>query len=275
MTLLQITVCTPMLVTIDIPPLPVAYEQALKLVRYPDPNVDELARVIDADPALTGAVLRAANSATSAPVNRISTARLAVARLGVEETRRMVIAATLGQAFRGLRDARIDEAEMWRHLIATAIIADMLAWGEVQQSEAFTAGLLHDIGRLAMATSDLRGYREVVRLARAGLDVSEAEHRVFGHNHLAWAQAVAWNWDFPEDLTTAITDHHTGQNSRLAWVVAEARRMAYSMGIGNGITFPPDPGDSAEMLPELLALGGVDFVEGRIGWFQGALRRAA
>lgn len=264
-----------MMITIDIPPLPVAYEQALKLIRYPDPTIEELARVIDADPALTGAVLRAANSAISAPVNRVSTARLAVARLGAEETRRMVVAATLGQAFRGLRAAGIDESEMWRHLIATAIVSDMLAWGEVQQSEAFTAGLLHDIGRLAMASQDPRRFREVVSLAQAGLDVSEAEHRMFGHNHLAWAQAVAWNWDFPAELTAAIIDHHTGQASNLAWVVAEARRVAYSMGIGNGIEPPPDPGDGAEMLPQLLAMGGVDFVESRIGWFQGALRRAA
>jgi putative nucleotidyltransferase with HDIG domain len=264
-----------MTVAIDIPALPVGYERALMLLRYPDPTVEELSRVIDSDPALTSAVLRAANSVISAPVNRVSTARLAVARLGVQESRRMVIATTLGKAFPGVRGSGIDEREMWRHLIASGVIADMLAWGEVHHSQAFTAGLLHDIGRLAMASSDPQRYARVVELVGCDAAVLEAEEEVFGHSHLEWGEAVAWNWDFPAELTAAITDHHEGNRSRLGWLVADARRIAYSMGIGNGVNPPPDPGEGADMVPDLLALGGIDFVEGRIGWFQGALGRAA
>ena len=113
--------------TIEIPPLPVAQIRAMSLVSNPEPSFDDLASVVEADPALTAVLLRNANSAASAPVDRVHTARTAMVRLGTRETRRIVMSVALAESFGSLRRSQLDEAELWRHLIATSILADATA----------------------------------------------------------------------------------------------------------------------------------------------------
>ncbi|MSQ30923.1 MAG: HDOD domain-containing protein [Dehalococcoidia bacterium] len=136
---------------IRIPPLPVAHMRAMQLVGEANPSPQELRQIVDADPALTAALLRAANSAASAPIGPVRTAQVAIMRVGTTESRRIIMSVALSSSFGDLRRSQIDEHEIWRHLIATGFLADATAWGEVEHTEAFTAGLLHDIGRLAMA----------------------------------------------------------------------------------------------------------------------------
>ena len=87
---------------IEIPPLPVAQVRALSLVANLEPSYDELRKVVDADPAITAALLRAANSAISAPVDRVRTAHVAMVRVGVRETRRIIMGVALSSSFQNL-----------------------------------------------------------------------------------------------------------------------------------------------------------------------------
>ena len=160
--------------SVEIPTLPIARVRALALVANVNPSYDDLAEVVDADPALTIALLRAANSAASAPVDRVRTAHIAMVRVGMKEARRIIMGVALSTSFQRLHCSGIDEDEMWRHLIATAVLADAIAWGEVLHSEAFTAGLLHDVGRLALAAADPARYSQVVKLAQRGVPAGEA-----------------------------------------------------------------------------------------------------
>ena len=172
-----------MAAAIEIPSLPVAQVRAMALVSNPTPSFDELSEVVDADPALTAALLRAANSAISAPVERVRTSRIAMVRIGAAESRRIVMSVALSNSFGSIAQSQIDEAELWRHLIATGVLADATAWGQVRHSEAFTAGLLHDLGRLAMAAQDPLRYAHVVELVHREVPAMEAERVVFGMNH--------------------------------------------------------------------------------------------
>ena len=219
----------------EVPALPIAYVRALQLMRQPDADADELARVANDDPAFTAALIRLANSAESSPLSRVRTARGAIVRLGVPEARRTIIGVTLTQAFRGASGSHIDERELWQHLVAVGVLADRLAWGEVHYGDAFTAGLVHDIGRLAMAAEDPRSYGQVVLLARGGTETARAEHRFFGLTHVEWGTALARKWGFPDDVVEAIADHHDGSSGGLAWVVARAREQAWTFGIGDGV----------------------------------------
>jgi len=81
--------------SIEIPTLPVARVRALALVANVNPSYDDLVGVIDADPALTIALLRAANSAASAPVDRVKTAHVAMVRVGMKEARRIIMGVAL------------------------------------------------------------------------------------------------------------------------------------------------------------------------------------
>ena len=109
---------------IRIPSLPVAHMRAMSLIGNPEPSQQDLRQIVDADPALTASLLRAANSAASAPVEPVRTAHVAIVRVGTKESRRIIMSVALSSSFGDLRRSGIDEYEIWRHLIATGVLAD-------------------------------------------------------------------------------------------------------------------------------------------------------
>ena len=262
--------------TLDLAPLPGTQARALALVGQADVTFRELGGVIEADPALTAAVLRAANSAASAPIGRIEIASQALVRIGLEHTKRIVAGAIVSGNMTNLRRAGIDTTELWRHLIGCALIADTTAWGEVRRSASFTAGLMHDVGRLAMANAIPDQYAEAVALIRGGIDAVEAEQTVFGIDHLLVGREVAEVWDLPANMAEAIGDHHHGALSALSWVVWNSRRITWSLGIGDGVESAPevtfDPAsEDAEIVTQL---GGVEALQRQIAWYTGAITGA-
>lgn len=263
--------------SIKIPSLPVARVRALSLVANLEPSYADLGGVVASDPALTAAVLRAANSAISSPLARVRTAHLAMVRMGIAETRRIIMGIALSTSFHDLRRSGIDQNEIWRHLIATAVLADAIAWGEVKQTEAFTAGLLHDLGRLAMAAGDPAKYSRVVELAQAGTPAGDAERAIFGMDHADWGEEIGRAWGFPDEIVEAIADHHIAAQRGISWVVTRAREVAGGLGIGDGLVglVLPDPESEAAMLPVIDDLGGAEAVLQRVGWYQGAMAAAA
>ncbi len=158
---------------------------------------------IDADPALTAGVLRAANSAASSPLTRIGDTRDAVVRIGLRQTRQIVAASALQEAF-PLRDSEIEVEELWRHLVTTAMFAQEWERLPVQCHDAFTAGLLHDVGRMAMAAQAPRAYAQVVAFARGGTDAREAELAVFQIDHVTVGEQIAAAWSLPEDVAEGV-----------------------------------------------------------------------
>lgn len=258
---------------LDLPPLPGTQTRALQMVSEADISFRDLAPVVEADPALTAAVLRAANSAMSAPVRRIEAAEQALIRIGLEHTRRIVIGAVVSGNTSGLSRSGLDVNELWRHLIACALIADTTAWGEVRRTASFTAGLLHDVGRLAMAHTLPSQYTQVVAKVAEGMDPVEAEKKVFGVDHTHAGLGVARTWNIPDDIAEAIGDHHSGAHGALSWVTWNARRISWSLGIGDGLRVP----ESIEFDPEsedgqiVAALGGPEKLLKQVGWYTGVI----
>jgi HD-like signal output (HDOD) protein len=263
---------------LDLLPLPAAHARALKLLSDPDAEIGALARVIEVDPALTAAMLRAANSAASAPVKRIDTAHEAVIRIGLELTRRLLVGAVASNAFRDLHEAEIDAAETWRHVVATALLAQAAIWHEGDAdggavAEAFTAGILHDIGRLSMATQAPGRYSLVASRVRSGVGVLEAETEIFGFDHASWGGRVSEVWQVPEAITDAILHHHDGGGGKLARAIFVAREVARSLGIGDGLLAPQDPTFPEQPADEELVaeLGGTVGFFDVIDWYRTAL----
>ena len=206
-----------------------------------DASIAELAAVLESDPALTAAVLRAANSAALAPLSPISTANNAIVRVGLLTTRRIVAGAALGKSFESLERSGIDTDELWRCVVACALLADATAWTDGPRTQAFTAGLLHPIGRLAMGAQDPERYRQVMELVSDGVEPTAAERQVFGFDYVGWGVQVAAEWDFPPQVIEAIAGQITGEGSPLSWVVWNARRIVRSLGIGDGVSPPIEP----------------------------------
>ncbi len=256
----------------DLPSLPIAHQRAMALLSNPNAEMAEIGSIVEADPGLTASLLRASNSAAFAPLKRIGTAQQAIVRIGTEMTRRIVATAALSDSFGAVRKAGVDANELWRFAVATGLLADASAWADGPRTEAFTAGLLHPIGRLAMAASEPDRYRTVVELVGKGVDALQAEAHVFGQDSVEWGGQVATAWDFPPQIVRAITECQVDGASGLAWVVWNAKRIAWSLGYGNGlerpdeVTFDPKSEDASI----LASLDGPEGLETQIKWYSGS-----
>lgn len=259
--------------TLRLPTLPATHQRALAMLSNHNASIAELAAVMESDPALTAAVLRAANSAAHAPLSPITTANDAIVRVGLLLTRRIVAGAALGKSFESLGRSGIDTDELWRYVVACALLADATAWTDGPRTEAFTAGLLHPIGRLAMGAQEPERYRHVMELVRDGVEPTEAERRVFGFDYVKWGVQVATEWDFPPQVVDAIAGQVTGEGSPLSWVVWNARRIARSLGIGDGVTpaIKPTFANDTDDADIVNSIGGPDGLKSRIEWYRGAI----
>ncbi|MFN8638405.1 MAG: HDOD domain-containing protein [Dehalococcoidia bacterium] len=220
-------------------------------------------------------MLRAANSAASAVNTPIVRVGDALVRIGFRNARSLVIAALLRSQGDALDGSGLDLAAFWDHLLATGLIAVAASPPGDGRSAAFTAGMLHDVGRLAMAAIAPGEYARVVHLARTGVPTLEAEREVFGTDHLETGLVAAGSWSLPPDLTTAITSHHGGCEEPVAAAVATARRIAGLLGYGDGVRPSNDPGLLEEAYSDdariLSSLGGPEALARRVAWFRTAL----
>ncbi len=261
--------------TLELPTLPVPRARALALLTDDNSKMNEIALVIEGDPGLTASVLRAANSAISAPRSRVRSASQAIVRIGLGATRRIVAGAVVGNAFEHLQRAAIDVDALWRHLIATALIADAAARTGQGSTDAFTSGLLHDLGRLAMAGQDPNRYARIVQLGRRGVPIAQAEYLMFGADHSTLGVRLGEAWRLPEEIIEAIGDHHRPDSgSALATAVYRARSIAWGLGMGDGVLPAPEPSLKPDSPDGAIVkeLRGAKALMSRIEWYQDAIR---
>jgi putative nucleotidyltransferase with HDIG domain len=242
------------------------------LLWNPDADADDFAAVVEADPALTSAVLRAANSAASAPRAPLTNIHQAIVRVGLEAARHIVSTAVMRTQFSRFDESGLDGDDMWRHLLATAILSETMTGPGLPGQIAFGAALLHDIGRLAMAAQSAARYEQVVHAVRRGADAREAERRVFGTDHAAWGARICDAWHLPEEFADVAGGHHDVDADGLAGTVVQAREIAWRLGFGDGLA--PAPADPFEGTDEEIAIvervGGVAGLIAQLRWYRDA-----
>ncbi len=138
-----------------VPSMPSVVMELRKYLNDPDVSFDKLARVIEHDPGLTANVLQLANSAYFGWTRTIKTVKQAITRLGTNRVFQMVLCMSVAPLVRKpIKGYDCDSEGLWQHSIATAICAEQV----VAQldlpglEEAFTAGLLHDMGKVVLGT---------------------------------------------------------------------------------------------------------------------------
>lgn len=261
-----------MQIALDLPVLPAAHARVLSILGQQVASIGEIVVVVESDPALTASVLRTANSAASAPLSRIATTNSAIIRIGLSMTRRVLTGSVLKETFRGLERSGITVDEMWRHLLVTALLTEGSSTDNAERTAGFTAGLLHDVGRLAMASSQPELYQRVVERVRRGEETMYAERSVFGVDHVEWGIEVGGAWEFPDEVLEAIGGHHEG-GAGLAGRTRLAIETSRRLGIGDGIETPEGvalEGDDQQALVE--AVGGSTELLKRVEWYRGALQ---
>lgn len=208
-----------------------------------DANVDELAALVGLDPVLASATLRMANSVFFAPGRPVETVGEAVMRLGVRELYRLA-AFSLAARWMAIEvdGYRWEPGDFFRASLIKALAAEALAQatGGVDASLAYTCGLVHEIGKLAIAYSCAPDFAAVrARREERGGTWIEAETAVLGFNHATVSARLLREWGFPA-ACVAVAEHNPPDAELpvefrpLAAHVHAAHHLAAAFGAGQG-----------------------------------------
>ena len=218
----------------DLPSLPAVVIELLGNLDQEDTSTKRLGEKIAQDQALAAKTLRLANSSFYGMQCKVTTVPQAIAILGFNSVRTLVTAAAVVGKFSGSAECNFDFQIFWRQSIATALCAKALARHKnVNQDQAFMAGLLHDIGRLVLVTHSPTLYAEVAAHRTAqDCSVFEAERAILGIDHTMVGRALAEYWKFPLPMQKAIENHHrseTQEKGSLASLIFMADTIAYAL----------------------------------------------
>ena len=222
--------------------LPEIALEVMRVAENPQATGEDLNRVLSTDPTLVARVLRIVNSAYYGVRREVTSIGTAIALLGFGAVKSIAIAASLTRMFRGgAVGASFEARELWRHSIAVAVGGRLLASriAEVDPSEAFLAGLMHDIGIIVELQACREGLVAVIGAVSADplLSFRAAEEQHIGANHEAFGEALSLAWRFPVELQRVTGYHHRPMQlppheRHLSAVVHVADHLAASTGLG-------------------------------------------
>jgi putative nucleotidyltransferase with HDIG domain len=232
----------------DLPTLPSIVLDLISSFGREDIDVSTLAAKMSRDQALAAKILRLANSSFYGLAAKVKTVEQAIVVLGFDSARALAVASSIIETFGASKCQQIDVASIWRHSIAAALCAKCLArHASLDQDYAFIAGLLHDIGRLVLASSFPDQYAQVDEYGkRHDISLGEAELRVLGVDHQQTGQLLAEAWKFPPLIQRAIGEHHAPASAdlgNLPGLVHVANAMVHALDLG---------GDERNAVPPLL-----------------------
>jgi len=217
-----------------IPSLPMVIMELLASINQEDTNVDDLGDKIAQDQALTAKTLRLANSSFYGMAHQITTTHQAISILGFRTIRCLATTSGIIAAIPAGTHASFDPMAFWRHGIAAAVCARELATNiDCEAENAYTAALLHDIGRLVLATQFPVHFSAVLAYqTEQGRSLMEAEREILGLDHAAVGHALTRHWNFPSALQDAIALHHTprlADEDALTTIVRAANLLAHGL----------------------------------------------
>lgn len=214
----------------ELPPLPLVVRELMNVMRKPQSSADDITRVLSADQALAGKILRLVNSSFYGMPGRVSTISQAVVILGHAALRNLATSLSIVDAFGSELPAERRQI-FWQHALATASGAEVLAreLGLPEPEEAFVAGLLHDIGHLILAVALPREYEAATAAGIIG--DPERERAMIGMDHCRAGRLILQHWKLPNPLIECVRLHHgegacLNATSPLLTVVALADRLA-------------------------------------------------
>lgn len=225
-----------------LPRLPLTSMRLMQLLSNPDTSVRDVVEVIRFDPAVTAELLKICNSASLGLMHKIESVTDAARLLGTNRIFQLVMAAhtrtLLGNSQNGYG---IPTGALWKHSVAVALTSERLArnLARDQVGQAFTAGLLHDIGKIVLNTAVASDYAKIVALVKqGGVSFCEAEKSVLGFTHAEIGARVGERWDLPERIVRAIRYHHEPEfcepHDLIVDLIHIADVVCLQVGIGGG-----------------------------------------
>lgn len=195
----------------DLPTLPTIATRIFEVTNDPEATVDDLKEIISTDQVVAGRILRAVNSAYYGFPRQIDTLSKAIVILGFNNVRSLALSVSIMEVFSKKSASGLNFGELWKHAVGAAFCARSLARKYIPRDieKIFIAGLLHDIGIVAMGQSFPEEYAKILDSVKAsGKMLYALEDEAFGFNHANVGQFMADKWLLPGTLSSAIGVHH-------------------------------------------------------------------
>lgn len=247
----------------NLPTPPIVFQQIQKVINDPSVSAGQIASILSEDPAMSAKVLKLTNSAFYGLSREIESVKQAVLIVGIEAVKNLVLSASVLEMFKGNIDQDYQNS-FWRHSLATAFCSRMLVKNlksqrMVESDPAFSAGLLHDVGKMILSCFLPKEYAEFRKMRvddKIHTDY-ELELQLFGYTHAQIGGCLAAQWKLPSKLAEAIVQHHTPEQ------VGDSNPLPYFVNMANylsKITFfhRDDRYLAGQLSPEVMSFLGVE-----------------
>lgn len=238
----------------DLPPMPKVLMKARQVLSDPNSSFKDISKIIETDQAIAAKVLKVANSAyygLSGMVSSIHQASVVLGYQTLEQVITMVSSTSLlGKQLRGYG---LSAGVLWKHSLASAMASKLIAKKRAPtvESDAFSVGLIHDAGKLALDAYVAQKRPEIDRFLREkSPSFLEAERQILGFDHTEMAFELCQKWKLPESHAAAMRYHHTPEQAngnQLAHIVHIANYLAEQAGYSGGPGFENQPLNTASL----------------------------
>jgi len=226
----------------QIPPFPKVAQKVLQLIADPDVSTRDLAEVIKYDPTVTANVLKICNSAYFGLQRKISSLDEGLIFIGHDILKDIIITSSSTDFYKGNTGEgyQLEEGDLWKHSVAAGIMGKLLVRyvKGVEPGAAYTAALLHDIGKLILSRFVADDFNKIIlKVTQENCSFVEAEKESLGITHAELGGLILKQWEFSGDLIRAVAGHHDPDalsKEPLTALVCLSNVLVISLGIGVG-----------------------------------------
>jgi putative nucleotidyltransferase with HDIG domain len=216
----------------NLPPAPALLPKLLPALEDVNANFDDIVDMIELDQTLTAKLLQICNSAFFSPPRPVTDVREAVSQAGYEAVYLLAAMISGSACFVAPEVPGVNSKLLWKHSVAAAYAAKFVAESALMESELlFTAGLLHDIGRIVFARAHGASYGLLlIRATLASSPASPAEITAYGCSHAEIGAQLLERWKLPAELVAGVRFHHEP-----ATAPKDMQRIAACVCVGNAL----------------------------------------
>lgn len=207
------------------------------LLRDVNASAQKITQAINYEPALVARILRLANSSLFSLERDLTSVQQAIAAIGSKSVNEIVLMELASDTFSREIKKSFHARKIWEHSIVVALLAQELSitLGLRGTEEAFTCGLLHDIGKIILLINDFENYPSVLEAEEEGKLLS-MENQSYGFNHAEVGSLVVKRWELPQEICSTILYHHNPSQSQqlllISHIIDVADTIANTIGYG-------------------------------------------
>ncbi len=233
----------------DLEPMPEVIQKAREVMSKSNATFKEIGKVLETDQAIVAKVLKIANSAYYGLSGRVASIHQALVVLGHQTLEQVINTAWASKMLaKTMKGYGFEAGTLWNHSLAVAMGAKIISAKRhpTLENDAFTAGLLHDVGKLILDEYIQKNKSAYTDLKRNGTSSRKAEETLFGFDHSDIAALICEEWNLPVIQAQAIKFHHTPErvpDNKLVYVLYLSNSLARTCGLGTECK------DESEIIP--------------------------